>query len=103
MSLGSLSAEVVREFDPKLFHALVAFRRDLHQHPELSWEEERTAARIEGFLDELGIAHRRVTKTGVVADVPGCEAAPIIALARTPTRCRSWRRLGCRSLRKTPA
>jgi metal-dependent amidase/aminoacylase/carboxypeptidase family protein len=26
--------------------SLVGLRRDLHQHPELSWKEQRTAARL---------------------------------------------------------
>jgi metal-dependent amidase/aminoacylase/carboxypeptidase family protein len=30
---------------------LVALRRDLHRHPELSWRETRTAAKVMAFLD----------------------------------------------------
>ena len=53
-------------------HRLVAFRRDLHQHPELSWNENRTADRICEQLDRLGIVYRRdVAQTGIVADIPG--------------------------------
>jgi amidohydrolase len=59
---------------------LVELRRDLHRHPELSWREERTAARIAGELDAIGVTHRRVAKTGVVADMPGPSGAPIVAL-----------------------
>ena len=29
---------------------LAALRRDLHRHPELSWRETRTQARLEGAL-----------------------------------------------------
>jgi len=32
--------------------ALIAFRRDLHQHPEVSGEEARTAARVAERLRE---------------------------------------------------
>jgi hippurate hydrolase len=59
------------------------FRRDLHRHPELSFQEKRTAERIEKALDELGIAHRRVAGTGVVAEIPaagGRLEGPLVAL-----------------------
>lgn len=68
-------------FDAGLFKRLVDFRRDLHQHPELSWQEVRTADRICEFLDDLGIRYRRgVAKTGIVADLPGMSDGPVIAL-----------------------
>ncbi|WP_119156812.1 M20 aminoacylase family protein [Caldimonas tepidiphila] len=52
---------------------LTAFRRDLHAHPELGFEEERTAARVVEALklarvDEI---HTGIAKTGVVAVVRG--------------------------------
>jgi len=51
---------------------IVAIRRDLHQHPELSWREERTAGVIANRLGQLGIAFRTgVAGTGIVADIPG--------------------------------
>ncbi len=60
---------------------MVALRRDLHQHPELSWRERRTAERICRRLDELAIPYRRdVAGPGIVADLPGTVAEPVIAL-----------------------
>ena len=50
---------------------LAALRREFHEHPELSLEEHRTAARIEEELDKLGISHRRVGETGVWATIRG--------------------------------
>ncbi len=51
---------------------IVAIRRDLHQHPELSWQEERTAGVIAKRLGELGIAFQTgVAGTGILADIPG--------------------------------
>lgn len=55
----------------ELRERLVAFRRDLHQHPELSFQETRTAERIGEELDRLGIEHRRIAQTGIVAEIPG--------------------------------
>jgi hippurate hydrolase len=60
---------------------MVALRRDLHQHPELSWQERRTHDVICRELDALGIEHRRnVAGTGVIADIPGPAGVPAVAL-----------------------
>ena len=49
-----------------------AFRRDLHMHPELGFEEHRTAKSVCERLGALGIEfHPGVGKTGVVAVVRG--------------------------------
>jgi len=46
---------------------LVAWRRDIHAHPELGLEEERTAAFVAAKLEEFGIqVTRGIGKTGVV-------------------------------------
>lgn len=47
------------------------FRRHLHRHPELSFEEYLTAEYIEQVLTEAGIEHRRIANTGVLAKVEG--------------------------------
>lgn len=54
-----------------LHQAVVRHRRELHRHPELAWDEHRTASYIEHALAELGIASRRVVGTGVVAVIEG--------------------------------
>jgi hippurate hydrolase len=61
---------------------LVDLRRDLHAHPELSWKEVRTQARLEDALRGAGITDvRRIADTGLVARIPGTvRGAPIIAL-----------------------
>src|SRR5256886_17446175 len=47
---------------------LVAIRRDLHQHPELGFQERRTSALVAARLRALGYDVRTgVGKTGVVA------------------------------------
>lgn len=52
---------------------LTAFRRDLHAHPELGFEERRTAARVVEALKVAGVdqIHEGIGKTGVVALVHG--------------------------------
>jgi amidohydrolase len=47
--------------------AITAIRRDIHAHPELCFEENRTADVVAGRLTEWGIPiHRGLGKTGVV-------------------------------------
>lgn len=46
---------------------MIKWRHDLHAHPELGGQEERTARFIAGLLEELGLeVHRGVGGTGVV-------------------------------------
>src|SRR5213594_3615826 len=52
--------------------ALVATRRDLHQHPELGFEERRTGALVAERLQQRGYTVRTgVGKTGVLAQRDG--------------------------------
>ena len=59
----------------------VEFRRRLHAHPELSFKEHDTAAFIEQQLDELGIEHRRIASTGVVARIKGRKTPEVIDIS----------------------
>ena len=49
----------------------IEFRRHLHRHPELSFEEEQTAKYIEQCLDAAGISHSRIAETGDLAKIEG--------------------------------
>jgi len=56
------------------FHPeLTAFRRDLHAHPELGFEEHYTAQRVVESLKVCGVdsVHTGIGKTGVVATIRG--------------------------------
>ncbi len=59
---------------------LIALRRDFHRHPELGFEEHRTAGVIESYLNDLGVATRRVAGTGVVALMEGAAPGPVLML-----------------------
>ena len=37
---------------------MIQIRRDLHKHPELGWQETRTAEKIESALEHLGLEPR---------------------------------------------
>ncbi len=57
---------------------LVEIRRDLHQHPELSFQETRTASIAVREMKALGLkVQDRVAKTGVVADLENGEGPTI--------------------------
>ncbi len=46
-------------------------RRHLHAHPELSFEEYKTAAFVKMQLDKLGIPYQEMANTGVVGLIKG--------------------------------
>ena len=60
---------------------VVAWRRDLHQHPELSNRETRTGKLVAEHLRALGLEVRYpVAHTGVVGVLKGARPGPVIAL-----------------------
>lgn len=59
---------------------LVRLRRDIHAHPELGFQEFRTAALVADTLKELGLSVQTgVGRTGVVAEI-GNNDGPTIAI-----------------------
>jgi amidohydrolase len=58
---------------------IVEWRRDFHMHPELGFEESRTAAKVAEVMKGLGYRVRtEVGKTGVVAELG--EGKPVIGI-----------------------
>lgn len=59
----------IAQFHPEL----TAFRRDLHAHPELGFEEVYTSSRVAHALKLCGVdeVHTGISKTGVVAVIRG--------------------------------
>jgi len=69
----TLTAEDIQE--------LVDTRRDLHAHPELAFEETRTAGIVAKRLRALGLEPREgVGRTGVVADLRGARPGKTVLL-----------------------
>lgn len=62
--------------------AVIAWRRDLHQHPELGNREFRTAGIVAEHLRALGLDEVRtgVAHTGVVGLLKGALPGPVVAL-----------------------
>ncbi|WP_412767177.1 amidohydrolase [Brevibacillus agri] len=60
---------------------LIAIRRQLHQYPEVAYEEYETTRSIRDWLTEAGIRLVELPlETGVVAEVGGQNGGPVIAL-----------------------
>ena len=60
---------------------VISWRRDIHQHPELSNREVRTAAKVAAHLEKLGLEVRTgVAHTGVVGILTGDKPGPVVAL-----------------------
>jgi amidohydrolase len=77
---AALDAEIARRVE-QVMPKVVAWRRDFHQHPELSNRETRTAGVVAEQLRRLGLEVRTgVAKTGVVAVLRGGRPGPVVAL-----------------------
>ena len=60
---------------------VVAWRRDIHEHPELGNRETRTAGLVAAHLRSLGLEVRTgLARTGVVAVLKGGKPGPVVAL-----------------------
>ncbi|MFN7704542.1 MAG: M20 family metallopeptidase [Chryseotalea sp.] len=60
---------------------LIAFRRHLHAHPELSYKEFKTSAFIQNALSEAGIRFTAgIAETGILAEVSGRNEGKTVAL-----------------------
>ncbi|MDP4537006.1 amidohydrolase [Alkalimonas collagenimarina] len=86
-SFGLLASPVVLAehhnltIDEELEQKVIAWRRDIHQHPELSNREFRTSALVAEHLRGLGIeVQTEIAHTGVVGMLQGGKPGPLIAL-----------------------
>lgn len=74
---GAAELTQLRAIEPQL----IAWRRDLHQHPELGNRETRTAALVARELRSFGIEVREgIALTGVLGVLKGGRPGPVIAL-----------------------
>jgi amidohydrolase len=77
---AALHAEIDR-LVAEVMPQVVAWRRDIHQHPELSNREFRTAGVVADHLRSLGIeVQTGVAHTGVVGVLRGGRPGPVVAL-----------------------
>lgn len=75
--LRSQVDDLTKQIEPKL----ISWRRDIHQHPELSNREFRTGKLVAEHLKQLGLEVRApVAHTGVVAILKGGLPGAVVAL-----------------------
>jgi amidohydrolase len=63
--------EEIQQLSKNIFNDVVANRRHLHSHPELSFHEVETSAFVAGKLDALGLQYQRMADNGLVALIKG--------------------------------
>ncbi|MCH1603264.1 MAG: amidohydrolase [Luminiphilus sp.] len=79
LPIHSLAADVTSKIDA-VMPKVVEWRRDFHQHPELSNQEFRTAKIVADHLRSLGMeVETEVAHTGVVGTLRGGDG-PVVAL-----------------------
>ncbi len=72
------ATRVIDEVVAKHFDDLIAMRRDLHAHPELSWGEGRTSLTVVTALDEASWTLTHLDGGGIIADIGN--GGPLVAL-----------------------
>jgi amidohydrolase len=77
-SAGQQLDDAFAAVEPKV----IAWRRDIHQHPELSNREFRTAEKVAAHLRALGFdkVETGIAHTGVVGTLKGSRPGPVVAL-----------------------
>lgn len=63
------AAELIGSVVDKYGDELVDLRRDLHRHPELSWEERRTTDRVVELVERAGWRVTPAPRSGAVAEL----------------------------------
>ena len=71
---------ILHETVAALEDELIAFRRDLHEHPELACDEVRTTTAVAARLSAAGVRVRTLVGSGLVADIGPVEPAYRVAL-----------------------
>jgi amidohydrolase len=80
-TLANDPATAIRTATQRIEEHLIAIRRDIHAHPELGFEEVRTAGIVSAELTRLGIPHRTgIGKTGVVGLIEGGRPGKVLAI-----------------------
>ncbi len=64
----------------RIHDRVIGWRRQIHAHPELGFQEHATSALVERELRSAGIATQRVATTGVVGLIEGARPGKTLAL-----------------------
>jgi amidohydrolase len=81
LAADELDAAHLDALDAKELPQVIAWRRDIHAHPELGNRETRTAKLVADELQRLGLeVHTGIAHTGVVALLRGGRPGPTVAV-----------------------
>ncbi len=72
----------IQKLAAHIWQDVVQNRRHLHRHPELSFQEYKTAAFIKDQLDQMGIPYSVMADTGVVAVLQGHQSSDSVVALR---------------------
>ncbi len=80
-NLPNDSQAAIRTITDRIEPALVEIRRDIHAHPELAFQEVRTAGVVARELARIGIPHvTGIATTGVVGTITGGRPGPTLVI-----------------------
>jgi amidohydrolase len=74
--------EKIQALAKDIFNDVVANRRHLHSHPELSFHETETSAFVANKLKELGLEYQIMANTGLVALIKGEKSSDQVVALR---------------------
>ncbi len=77
-----MNKEKIQNLSQNIFDEVVANRRYLHTHPELSFNEVETSAFVAKKLDELGLTYERMADNGLVALIKGAKPSDRVVALR---------------------
>lgn len=74
-------ASTIRATAERLTKAQLGWRRHLHQHPELSYQEIETTAFLRARLQEMGLKILPLKmETGLLAELTGAKGGPVVGI-----------------------
>src|SRR5690625_6810212 len=76
------SAEAIEDY-------VIGIRRDLHEHPEVSGEEDRTIRLVTAELEKMGLSSEVIKNGGVLSIIKGTHPGKTLVLDRKSTRLNS--------------
>ena len=73
--------DLIKDYASKYKEQVIAWRRHIHSHPELSGQEKETSLFIQKVLGELGIPFvNDISDYAVIGEIQGSHPGPVIAL-----------------------
>ena len=77
-----MNKDQIKELSKNIFDDVVATRRHLHTHPELSFFEVETSAYVAKKLEDLGLEYHKMADTGLVALIKGDQPSDKVVALR---------------------